>query len=1359
MVFVRRSLVHQKQAPSLVNRGEIPHAPKPQTATSGHVQPEFENWQHSCSELQDLLDSLFEFTPAALALIDLGTDQVVLKNQRLDALIGSLNEAPLDPLVSNFFENTIDYRQFIHTLQQEGELTAYPLHFQQPDGQVVETLCSAKLVTYNHQPAAILSLISPLQQSLEQSLQEAQQHNTVLETALQCTGDAIEITDAQARLDYVNTAFETMTGYTATEAIGKTPAELFRGSQHDAGFYQTMWQTISSGQTWRGDLIGKHKDGSPLYQEATISPIYNAIGEIAHYVAVKRDVTQRKQVEAESFKFAALVEHSNDFIAMSSLDGTVLYVNKAGRTLVGLDSLAEAQAQPMANYLPDEDLAHFCEITLPRLTTVGSHSGEGQLRHFKTGKKIQVHRSCFAVNHSETGELLCLATIQRDITAQKQAEIALRESEERFRAIAEALPLALVISEIADGTVLYANPQVNPIFGLSAANLIGRKTLDFYANVADRTALLKQWSKDGFLQNYEVQAKKADGTPFWVAVSLQSLTFNGTAALVSVFSDITERKHAEARLHLMERAIAASSNGIVLTDPKQPDNPIIYVNPAFEALTGYTADEVVGHNCRFLQGAETNMLAIKALRAAMKAQRECHITLQNYRKDGSRFWNELYVAPVFDTEGHLTHFVGIQTDISDRMQAEAALRQQEEQYRRIVETTTEGIWMLDRDSNTSFVNRQMADMLGYTIHEMMGQSLFAFTDEEEFDFANSCLQRRQQGVEAQDFKLCRKDGTILWAIMSTTPLFDSQGQYVGALGMFTNITDRKEAEAALRKSEQRLDGILRSLEDVVWSISAVTGEMLFLNPATETVYGRSVADFFANPQLWIEMVYPEDRKHVRAIAQSLLELNHKALEYRIVRPDGEVRWISNRTHVIYDDQGNAVRIDGIATDITDQKRMEDELVHAALHDDLTSLPNRVLFLDRLAQAIAYSKRHRHDLFAVLFLDLDRFKVVNDSLGHVIGDQLLVAIAQRLQTCLRPGDTIARLGGDEFTILLEHIHHASDATAIAEQIYHALQSPFQFNGHEVFTTASIGIALSAPGYERPEDILRDADTALYRAKEQGKACYAVFDSLMYDRAVALLQLETDLRWAIERQEFRLHYQPIVSIATGAITGFEALVRWQHPKRGLISPAEFIPVAEETGLIVPIGQWVLQESCQQLCQWQAQFPSSAPLTMSVNLSTKQFSQPDLAQQIDHILQQTGLDPTCLKLEITESGIMQNDQFAALMLKQLKQLRIQLCIDDFGTGYSSLSRLRHFPIDVLKIDRSFVSLMQEKENAEVVRAIVTLAQNLGMEVVAEGVETEAQLTQLLHLHCHYGQGYFFSKPLNRQAAETLLEMTSRL
>jgi len=441
---------------------------------------------------------------------------------------------------------------------------------------------------------------------------------------------------------------------------------------------------------------------------------------------------------------------------------------------------------------------------------------------------------------------------------------------------------------------------------------------------------------------------------------------------------------------------------------------------------------------------------------------------------------------------------------------------------------------------------------------------------------------------------------------------------------------------------------------------------------------------------------------------------------------------------------------------TQLQESKDHFRHAAFHDTLTNLPNRALLAENLKFVMERARQHEDYQFAVLFLDLDRFKNVNDSLGHSIGDQLLIAMARRLESCIREVDMVARLGGDEFAILLDGIPNGTEATNMARRIQEKLRSPFNLSGHEVFTTTSIGIALSSTGYDHPENMLRDADTAMYRAKAQGKACYEVFDKGMHTHAVYVLQMENDLRRALDREELRVYYQPIVSLENGQLAGFEALVRWQHPDRGFINPSDFIPLAEDTGLIVPLGLWILRKACLQLSQWQWQSPSTRSLFMSVNLSGKQVAQPALVDQIKNILEETHVEARHLKLEITESAVMDNAEMAVQLLTRLKGLGVQLSIDDFGTGYSSLSYLHRFPVNTLKIDRSFVGRIGEAaENIEIVRTIVSLADNMGMEVVAEGVETLSQLVQLRKLKCQYGQGYLFSRPVD---ADSVSEWISR-
>ena len=563
------------------------------------------------------------------------------------------------------------------------------------------------------------------------------------------------------------------------------------------------------------------------------------------------------------------------------------------------------------------------------------------------------------------------------------------------------------------------------------------------------------------------------------------------------------------------------------------------------------------------------------------------------------------------------------------------------------------------------------------------------------------------------------------------------------------LAEKSRALRSMEESHSTLQAVIEGSPDMI-SVRDLSGRYLLINEAAarsaglaaDQMVGRTNAELFPGSRALSD-------KDLRVLETG----ETVSYEETLPTPRGVRTFLATKC-VFRDRRGFALGLLRIARDVTDRKAAEAQLAHDAMHDSLTGLPNRARFLEELTVSLARMRRKPSHLFAVLFLDLDRFKVINDSLGHAVGDELLSSFGRTLKAWLRPGDLVARLGGDEFTILLDGMDSTADATRVAERIEAGLRHSLKVGEREVFASVSIGIALSTSGYERPEDVLRDADLALYRAKAAGRGRYALFDVEMHARAMAHLQLETDLRRAVERNEFRIAYQPIIELGTRKLLGFEALLRWQHPARGLVGPAEFIDVADETGLMVPIGRWCLREACSQLGRWRAELPDAAHLTMSVNLSSRQLMHPQTVAYIKEALANGNIEASRLRVEITESVIMEHAEAAASRLTELREIGVQLDMDDFGTGYSSLSYLQRFPLHAVKIDKSFIERMRGGQNAEIVKAILTLGRNLGLEVIAEGVETGEQDKLLVEMGCPSAQGYLFSHPVPAEMAVKLIE-----
>ena len=551
---------------------------------------------------------------------------------------------------------------------------------------------------------------------------------------------------------------------------------------------------------------------------------------------------------------------------------------------------------------------------------------------------------------------------------------------------------------------------------------------------------------------------------------------------------------------------------------------------------------------------------------------------------------------------------------------------------------------------------------------------------------------------------------------------------------------------ALRESEARYALSARGANDGLWVWDLRT-DHVYYSPRWKSMLGCEEDEIGSTPDEWFSRIHPDDAEIVRRAIDLHLrgETPHFESEHRMRCRDGSYRWMLSRGLAVHDAPGGGTRIAGSQTDVTERKLAVERLMHDAFHDALTQLPNRALFMDRLARAIEAHRRHPRSLFAVLFLDLDRFKVVNDSLGHLLGDELLVAVARRLNGLVRSSDTVARLGGDEFAMLIDGIDHEADAVRAARRIQDELLVPFRVGAHEIFTTVSIGIALSTTGYTDPPDVLRDADIAMYRAKARGKARHEVFDTAMHERTIELLGFETDLRRAIERGELRVHYQPLIQMATGRVAGFEALLRWQRGET-LISAGAIIATAEETGLIVTIGEWVLREALRQARAWKG-------MDIHVNLSPRQLLQPDIVERIAAAVADSGVAPERLHLEVTESILVENAEAAAELLRALRDIRVRLSLDDFGTGYSSLSSLRQFPFDMLKIDRSFLHDADAARADEIVRTIAALARTLGMDVTVEGLETAEHVDRMRGLGITYAQGFYFAQPLPPEQAARML------
>jgi len=1117
-----------------------------------------------------------------------------------------------------------------------------------------------------------------------------------------------------------------------------------------------------------------------------VSSICRQIGQF-----VERKGAEEALRESER-RFRSLVQNASDVITVLGADGKILYESPSIRSVLGYEP-DELVGENAFDYVHPEDAervsAEFASVvndpgTVPSLGFRFRHK-DGSWRHLETTGS----------NLLDDPGVRGIVANSRDVTERKEAERRLREAEFRYRALVENIPAVTYTQPVGNtAAVGYVSPQFEELFGYSPEH--GAPDRDHWSSVIhpdDRERVLaedERTEEAGGPFRAEYRQLAGDGRFVWVrdeAVLVHDEDGNPLFWQGVIF-DITEQKRAEEELRRSEERFRAlvryTSDTITILEA---DGTVRYTSPAAERILGYRPEEQIGTN-GFASIHPDDLERASGLLAEVLSTKGVQppIEFRVPHRDGSWRHLEIIANNLLD-DPSVRGIVINSRDVTGRKRTEEVrLRQTRHASLRaeVGEALASGedlAGILQRCAEATVRHLGAAFARVWTLDEGEGvlklrasAGIYTHLDGPharvpvgEFKIGLIAQERRPHltndvlgDPRIADKGWVRREGMAAFA---GYPLVVGD-RLVGVMGMFAREPlagdtlealdsvasaiaqgiERKRIEETLRRSEGSLAEAQRishlgNFEYDVRKDEAYWSDELY------RVFGFAPKRFVPTVKKFLSLVHPGDRrlvrKKIREVARGVK--GRRSAEFRIVRPDGEVRVVQAQYEATRGGDGRK-GIVGTVQDVTERKALEERLAYQAFHDPLTGLPNRALFTNRLKSALTRSDRRKGSV-ALLFLDLDNFKVVNDSLGHELGDRLLTSVAERLRRCLRAEDTAARFGGDEFVVLLGNRTDAVEAARVAERVLEALREPFVLDGHELTASASIGIACSGPGRGRPVDLLRDADVAMYRAKERGKAYYAVFEEAMNARSRERLKLESELRRAVERDELKVCYQPKVKLETGEVTGAEALVRWEHPERGLLLPLEFIPVAEETDLILSIGRKVLAEGCRQAREWQERHPGPPAPMLCVNLSARQFQHPGLVEEIERSLRESGIAPGSLELEITESVAMTDVEFVIATLRRLKDLGVRIAIDDFGTGYSSLNVLRRFPADNLKIDKSFVDrLGEDAEDVAIVQMIVALAHTLGMHATAEGIGTAEQLECLRELGCDLGQGNYISEPL---------------
>ena len=1046
------------------------------------------------------------------------------------------------------------------------------------------------------------------------------------------------------------------------------------------------------------------------------------------------DITERKRAEDEQARLAAIVEFSQDAIVSTDQDRTILSWNAGAERIFGYTA-AEVLGRDVRLLVPEErreELGQRRALALAGQQTA-PHETE---RLAKDGRRIPVSISA-SPHRNVGGTIVGVSLIYRDISARKSAE----EERGRLAAIVESSQDA-IIGRTLDGTIVSWNAGAERLYGYPAAEALGKHALlltppELQHETERNRELLRHGNA---VPSHETVRLSKDGRRIAVQLSLSPIrdSSGNVIGTASIASDISERKRAEAERAELAAIVEQSGDAII---SRSLDRTILTWNRAAERLFGWTAREAIGRNIRLIVPPERFGENTRNRELVHQGHPVPSYDTVRIAKDGRHVDVSLSQSPIKNERGEVIAVSLLLRDITERKQAEQARGQ----LAAIVENSNDAIIGRSLDGTITSWNAGAERLLGYSAGEAIGQFI-AFTIPEGQHIRTAEIGEKVQRGEAvppHETRRKTKDGRVIDVMSSISPLRDGSGTIVGASQILHDITALKQADNAMKESEERFRAAFEQA-GVGMGLRALdprNPRWLRVNEKLCEILGYTRDELLHLTT--VDLTPPEDRGTALDYNDKLLrgEVASYSREKRYVRKDGCIIWTNVSIAAVRTPDGRPAHVISVIEDITERKRAAERIDFLSQYDALTELPNRTLFQDRLELAVAHARR-RNEFLGVLMVNLDRFKKVNESLGHEGGDELLREVASRLKTSLRDVDTIGRLGGNDYAILVEGVQTADAVTAVAKKLTQILATPFDVRGQEIFVSASIGVASCSSGACNAGKLLEGAEVALTRAKQDGGGSYHVLQDEPITLSGRRLTFETQLRRALERDELLLHYQPKVNVKTGLITGAEALVRWRNPDGGLVSPAEFIPLAEETGLIVPIGEWVLHSACAQASAWHRQ---GHPISIAVNLSARQFRQKELCETVRLALADSGLDARHLELEITESMVMHRADQAIATLQQLNEIGVELSVDDFGTGYSSLSYLKRFPVHKLKVDQSFVrELHKDADDAAIVRAVVALAKSLNQKTVAEGVETEQQLIFLAGLHCDEYQGYYFSKPL---------------